>query len=74
MLFLQQFNFEFKYTPGNMLQNADTMSRIASVISDCSSSLGSISEAQLKDDQLSQAIKALQKGESLPHEIAPGLR
>ena len=73
ILFLQQFNFEFKYTPGNMLQNADTMSRIASVISDCSCSLGSISEAQLKDDQLSQAIKALQKGESLPHKIAPGL-
>jgi len=74
ILFLQQFNFEFKYRPGKMLQNADTMSRIASVISNCSSSLGSISEAQLKDDQLSQAIKALQKGESLPQKMAPGLR
>jgi len=38
-----------------------------------SSSLGSISEAQLKDDQLSKAIKALQNGESLPQKIAPGI-
>lgn len=28
ILFLQQFNFEFKYIPGSLLQNADTMSRI----------------------------------------------
>ena len=34
-----------------MLQNADTILLITSVISDCSSSLNSNSEAQLKDDQ-----------------------
>jgi len=56
-----------------MLQNAETMSQIVSVISNCSSSLCSVSEAQLEDDQLSQAIKALQNGESLPQKIAPGL-
>jgi len=66
ILFLQQLNFEFKYRPGNMLQNADTMSRILSMIS--TRSLGSISEAQLNDDQLSQAIKILQNGDSLPQE------
>ena len=73
ILFLQQFNFEFKYRPGSMLQNADTMSRITATISKCSSSLNSISEAQSKDDQLLPAIKALQNGESLPQKIAPGL-
>ena len=75
ILFSQQFNFEFKYKPGNMLQNVYMISQIAFVISDCSSSLGLFSEAQLKDDQLTQAITALQNdGESLPHKTALGLR
>jgi len=35
--------------------------------------MGLIIEAQLQDDQLSQPIKALQNGESLPLKIAPEL-
>jgi len=66
ILFLQLFNFEFKYRPSNVLQNADMMSQLVSVISNCSSSLGSISETQLKDDQLSKVNKDMQNEESLP--------
>ena len=46
VLFLQQFDFEFKYKSGSMLQKANTMSRTTAVVSQCPNS---ISEAQLKD-------------------------
>lgn len=73
ILFLQQFNFEFKYRPGSLLQNADTMSRITSVISGSLTFVFVIREAQMKDDQLLPVIRALQNGELLPDKVAPGL-
>ena len=72
-LFLQQFTFQFEYRPGKSLGYADAMSRISSITSECPGILESISEAQLKDQQLSLVIKALNDGTSLPSGVAPGL-
>ena len=74
MLFLQQFNFQFEYKPGKCLDNVDTLSRITSIIPESSATFESISEAQLKDDQLAPIVKALSDGTSFPSKVAPGLR
>ena len=74
MLFLQQFNFQFEYKPGKCLDNVDTLSRITLVIPASSTTFESISEAQLKDYQLTPIIKALSDSTSLTSKVAPGLR
>ena len=74
MLFLQQFSFQFEYKPGKSLGNVDALSRVASIIPGCSSTIESIGDAQLQDEQLLPIVKALSDGTSLPSKVAPGLR
>ena len=73
MLFLQQFSFQFEYKPGKSLGNVDALSRVTSIIPGCSSTIESIGEAQLQDEQLLPIVKALSDGTSLPSKVAPGL-
>ena len=72
IIFLQQFNFQFEYRPGTSLGNSNSMSRVASTISEYSGSLESIGEALQKDKQFFQVIKALSDEVPLPSNIAPG--
>ena len=54
--------------------NVDALSRVASIIPGCSSTIESIGEAQLQDEQLLPIVKALSDGTSFPSKVAPGLR
>ena len=80
MLFLQQFNFQFEYKPGNTHNNADTLSRIppavpaVTVIHEWTGNMDLLREAQGKDSKLSPVIRALTNGKPLPLSTPPGLR
>ena len=76
-MFLQQFDFSFRYRPGRVNGNADALSRLpppqilAAAISTCWSlaELDDIRKAQLEDTLISTTITALKNGKDLPKQF-----
>ena len=78
MLYLQQFNFTFQHRSGKLHGNADALSRVPKpvfpVLHQLAANLDTIRTAQVADTTLSNLMKALTDGCTIPANVAPGLR
>ena len=78
MLYLQRFNFTFQHRSGKLHGNADALSRVPNpvfnVLHQLATSLDTIRTAQAADGTLSNLLKALSGGGTIPASVAPGFK
>jgi len=75
MLYLQQFNFTFQYRSGKLNGNADRIPNpVFPVLRELATSLDTIRTAQAADGTLSNLMKTLSGGGTIPAIVAPGFK